>query len=213
MKMSLRPMFRGAVLGLVLTAAAAAQEARVVNDPRTIAALRSEFDRAESLGLPVEPFVAKAREGYLKRGNDKQVRESMRNLADRMIRAREALKPIHSVAELEAGAVALQSGVTENVLRSLRSAGKTRSLEVPLGVLTELVTRQVPLPQAAARVKELMDRNATGAQMIAFGQGITSDIAAGLAPTVALDVRSRGVLSLLAAPAPAAALSPIRPPQ
>jgi hypothetical protein len=180
-------------------------------DLRTVEVLAYEFDRAVALGVPVAPLEAKAREGYLKGANTARVREAVRQLADRMVEARDALAPVHSAAEVHEGAKALQQGVPASVLRSLRATQRERSLEVSLGVLTELVVRKVPVQRAADEVTKMLRKNVSETVLIAFGRGVQGDISAGLAPTVALDIRSRGVLSLPQLPLSGAVLAPPPP--
>lgn len=178
---------------------------QVPPDPQTVPELKAEFDRAVKLGVPTSPLVEKAREGYVKQASPKMIREALHGLTDRMVRAQAALQPVHSVGEVTAGAFALSIDIPERVLRNLRKEQKTRSIEVPLAVLANLVSRGVPLQQAAAQVNSLMSRNATESQMIALASLVESDIASGLAPSTALDVRSRGVLSATQGSLPGAA--------
>ena len=194
---------------LILTVAATAAAQQTVPDPRKVPELQSEFARAEKMGLPVEPLVAVARKGYWQDASDKQIRDAVRGYARRMEKARAALQPARP-AEMLAGADALNVGVPERVLKNLRAAARTRSIEVPLGVLTELVSRGVPVANAAERVETLLRREALDAQMLALGNDVIGDVAAGVAPTVALDIRSQSVLSLLPAPGQAALVAPNR---
>jgi hypothetical protein len=194
---------------LTLSFATTTSAQQTVPDPRTVPELQSEFARAEKMGLPVEPLVAMARKGYWQDASDKQIRDAVRGYARRIERARTALRPARP-AEMLAGADALNAGVPERVLKSLRAAARTRSIEVPLGVLTELVSRGVPVANAAESVETLLKREALDAQMIALGNDVLGDVAAGVAPTVALDIRSQGVLSLLPAPGQAALVAPNR---
>ena len=194
---------------LTLSFATTTSAQQTVPDPRTVPELQSEFARAEKMGLPVEPLVAMARKGYWQDASDKQIRDAVRGYARRIERARTALRPARP-AEMLAGADALNAGVPERVLKSLRAAARTRSIEVPLGVLTELVSRGVPVANAAEGVETLLKREALDAQMIALGNDVLGDVAAGVAPTVALDIRSQGVLSLLPAPGQAALVAPNR---
>jgi len=194
---------------LILTVAATAAAQQTVPDPRKVPELQSEFARAEKMGLPVEPLVAVARKGYWQDASDKQIRDAVRGYARRMEKARAALQPARP-AEMLAGADALNVGVPERVLKNLRAAARTRSIEVPLGVLTELVSRGVPIANAAERVETLLRREALDAQMLALGNDVIGDVAAGVAPTVALDIRSQSVLSLLPAPGQAALVAPNR---
>ncbi len=198
---------------VVLSAATdvAAQGRAALDDLRADAVLAYELDRAIALGIPVAPLESKAREGYLKGAGAVRVREVVRQLSDRMVEARDALAPVHSPNEILEGAKALQQGVPASVLRSLRATQRERSLEVSLGVLTELVVRKVPVQRAAAEVTKMLQRNVSETILIAFGRGVQGDISAGLAPTVALDIRSRGVLSLPQLPVSSAVLAPPPP--
>lgn len=164
------------------------------------AALRALLDDATARGVPAEPLRTKVREGVVKGSDGVRIREAVRVLAGRLETARAALDPGYSVGELTAGAGALGSGVAPVVLRDLRKAWPDRPLTVPLGVLTELVADGVSTKAAAERLRQLMSRGATGAQLIALGVSIRSDVAAGYAPGTALELRSKGVLSLLANP-------------
>jgi len=60
-----------------------------------------------------------------------------------------------------------------------------------------------------------MRRGATAAQIASLGQSVQADVVAGLAPDAALEVRARGVMSLLPSPAATASLAPTgsRPPR
>lgn len=190
---------------------AVAQQGRIV-DPRSVPELKAEFDRAEKLGLPIEPLDTKAREGFMKVASAKSVRDAVRDYADRMVRARDALKPTRGPAEIAAGADALQFDIPERVLRNLRQAQKNRSLEVPLGLLTELVVQGVPLQKATAQVESMVKAGVAESRMIALVTDVQKDVAQGVAPTTALDLRSKGVLSLPQAPAAGVAAPAVKPP-
>lgn len=201
------------VVGATMLAAvtAAAQQERAPADPRTVPELKPEFDRAAKLGLPAHILVSKAREGYLKQASPKVIRDALHNLADRMVRARSALKPVQSDAELEQGALALQQDIPEGVLRNLRQSQKTRSVEIPLSVLTDLVSKGVPRKEAVADVSAMLQRNVGEGRLITFASQVQNDIAGGIAPTVALELSFKGVLSLPSNALPgAAAAAPIK---
>jgi hypothetical protein len=199
---------------LFIAGPAAAQQSRVPADPRAVADLKPEFDRAASLNLPEAPLLAKAREGYLKNASTRAIRDAVRSLTDRLVIAADALKPIRSEAELVVGAEAIKLGATPAVLRNLRAAQREQSIEVGLGVLTRLVADGVRLEEAAAKVVVLLQRGATDRQILVMASLVSNDVASGLlAPSRALDVRSSGVLSLLpAATQGTAATQTNRPP-
>lgn len=191
---------------------AAAQQGRAV-DPRTVPELKAEFDRALKLGLPTEPLDTKAREGFMKQASPKQIRDAVRGFADRMVEARDALKPSPSTAEIEAGVGALQADIPASVLRKMRQSQRNRPLEVPIGALTELVTRGVPLLKAVPQVESMLKSNTADVQIAALASLVQSDVAQGVAPTVAFELRSKGVLSLPQAPLAGVAAPAIRPPR
>ena len=83
-----------------------------------------------------------------------------------------------------------------------------KSVAMPLDVLTELVARGVPASNALQQITQLMRRGATPTHIAGLGASVQSDVAAGLTPDAALEVRARGVMSLLPSPAAAAALAP-----
>ena len=61
---------------------------------------------------------------------------------------------------------------------------------------------------ALEQITQLMRRGATASHIAGLGASVQSDVAAGLTPDAALEVRARGVMSLLPSPAAAAALAP-----
>lgn len=202
-----------AVCAVAVVAASGAAQGRTAPDLRSVPELAYEFDRAVVLGLPVSALEAKAREGYLKGASAARVHAAVRGLSVKMVEARDALAPAQSPNEIIEGAKALQQGVPASALRALRQAQRERSLEVTIGVLTELVVRKVPVQRATDEVTKMLRRNVAESVLIAFGRGVQGDISAGLAPTLALDIRSRGVLSLPQSALQGAALAPaVRPP-
>jgi hypothetical protein len=65
---------------------------------------------------------------------------------------------------------------------------------------------------ATRRVRELLVKGATSAQFASLGSSVRNDIAAGLAPDAAMELRSKGVLSLLTRSGGGAVGSAIVPP-
>jgi hypothetical protein len=103
------------------------------------------------------------------------------------------------VEELAAAADALQVGIPASTLRDMRALWPTRALTVPLGVLAEMVASGVSRAVATRRVRELLVKGATTAQLASLGSRVRGDITAGLAPDAAMELRSKGVLSLIEA--------------
>lgn len=207
-----RVLFVALVLASVSVAPALrAQGSRVLNiaDARARAAVEREIAQAEARGLPVRPLIAKAQEGVTKRATGERIRVAVASQARRLEQARDLLAPSPSEAELVSGADALAVGVPAPMLRKIRAAYPAgQSVAMPLDVLTELVARGVPANHALEQITQLMTRGATPTQIASLGASVQSDVAAGLTPDAALEVRARGVMSLLPSPAAAAALAP-----
>ncbi len=180
-----------------------------IADARTRQAVEREIARAAQRGLPVRALVAKAQEGVTKQAAGERIRAAVSSLARRLEQARDLLAPSPSDADIIAGADALAVGVPAPMLRQLRAAYPAgQSVAMPLDVLTELVARGVPASHALGQITQLMRRGATPTQIAGLGASVQSDVAAGLTPDAALEVRARGVMSLLPSPAAAAALAP-----
>jgi hypothetical protein len=207
---SFRTLARVAAAALVALSGtrASAQDGRLtlIRDDATRDVVRSALGRAAAIGLPVGPLMSKALEGVAKRASTKSIRDAMNALEKRLRRANELLAPDPSVDELAAGADALYVGVPEKTLREMRAMAPRRSIALELGVVTELVARNVAPKQASRMVLELMARGATGTQLTALNSAVQADVAAGIRPDVALDLRGRGVMSLLPPPPSAAVL-------
>ncbi len=180
-----------------------------IADARTRAAVEREIARAAAKGLPVQPLVAKANEGVAKQASGERIQDAVASLAKRLEQARALLAPSTSVAELTSGAEALRVGVPGPMLKQIRAAWPVeRSVVMPLDVLTELVARRIPAKHALDQITVLMRRGATPSQIASLGQSVQADVAAGLAPDAALEVRARGVMSLLPSPTAVGANAP-----
>jgi hypothetical protein len=193
-----------ALLGVVSGARASAQDysrLTLIRDDVTRNVVRGLIGGAFSRGVPTDPLMAKALEGVAKKASTAAIRDAMKGLEERLGKAQRALgKDGSTVDELWAGADALYIGVPEKTLRQMRAAAPRRSIALELGVLTELVAKNVPIKKASEVVLQLMARNATGVQLTALSTDVQGDVAAGLKPEVALDLRGRGILSLLPPP-------------
>src|SRR5690348_1784803 len=71
-------------------------------DSATQAAVMRELGRARSRGLPVQPLVAKVREGQVKRATPDRIRFAVSALAARLDSARAALGPTSTTPEIVA---------------------------------------------------------------------------------------------------------------
>jgi hypothetical protein len=176
-----------------------AQLARLAQalDAETYRAVVEVVDGARARALPVGPLVDRALEGAMKRVPPARIRTAVTALAQRLDVARTMLAPAPTEADIAAGAGALGVGVPGATLRAIRAIQPNEPVAVPLGVLTELVARRVPVDRAATLVTQLLRRGATATQLVALSGDVQRDIAAGIDPSAAFDVRTRGVASTL----------------
>ena len=186
----------------------AASEVLPIANAKDRQAVERVIAQAQAKGLPVQPLISKAMEGVTKRASGSAIQEAVESLAERLEQARSLLSPSPSVAELVSGADALAIGVPAPMLKKIRAAWPKQSVVMPLDVLTELVARGIKADQALERLTTLMAQGATPAHIAGLGASVQSDVASGLAPDAALEVRARGVMSLLPSPAAQAAGAP-----
>jgi hypothetical protein len=151
-----------------------------VGDTTLDVSLARVIDGARARGIPPAPLLAKVREGRLKRANTARIRGALTNLVARLDSARAALGPGASTDELVAGADAFAAGADATAVRAVRAASAGRPVSAPLGALAQLVASGVPSPRAVAMVVDLLRRNASPAQVLAFGNSVESDVVSGL---------------------------------
>lgn len=215
-------MHRVVVLTLValvslagVPAATASAQGTVVlpmKDVKARKAVEQTIAQAAAKGLPVQPLLAKAMEGVTKHATGELIQAAVASLAQRLEQAQTLLAPSPSAAEVISGADALGVGVPGEMLTRIRAAWpRERSVAMPLDVLTELKARNVPVEHAVEQITSLMARGATPSQIAGLGASVQSDVAAGLAPDAALEVRARGVMSLLPSAAAQAVGAPRGP--
>ncbi|MFW6079585.1 MAG: hypothetical protein ACODAE_08190, partial [Gemmatimonadota bacterium] len=149
----------GPALALSVAAAAAAQEpAGAAGAPDLPSELTEAIDpiveAARERALPVDPLVAKAREGSAKGIPADRIRTAVEALASRLERARTVLgaarpETAPRPAEIAAGASALGRGVPEDALGQLgaRVSGD-RPVALAMHTLADLVERGIPVDGA-----------------------------------------------------------------
>ena len=161
-------------------------------DSATATAVATEITRARARGIPVEPLVAKVREGRLKRAAGPRIRTAVAKLAERLDSARAALGPQSSTEELVAGADALAAGAGETSLRTLRAAS-SKPIAAPIGTLAQLVASGVTPQRAVEMIVTLIRRNASPAIVLALGNLVEADVASGLRAEESALFRLRGI--------------------
>ena len=193
-------MLLACVLGstIVGTARAGAQQvayaasAGAALDSATQAAVSREMARARTLGIPVEPLVAKVREGRLKRAPGARIQAAVEHLVERLNAARAALGLESSAEEVIAGADAIAAGASDTSLRALRAAS-TKPIAGPIGTLAQLLASGVEQRKAVDMIVALLRRNAAPARVLALGNLVESDVASGLRPDESATFRLRGI--------------------
>ncbi|MEO6526088.1 MAG: hypothetical protein ABIP93_05650 [Gemmatimonadaceae bacterium] len=162
-------------------------------DSATQAALTRELEQARLRGLPVEPLVAKVREGRIKRAAPSRIRSAVAALAVRLDSARAALGVASSAAELVAGADALGAGANAEALRAVRAASGARDVAAPLGALAQLVATGMPARRATQLVVELLRHATAPDQLLAFGVAVEADVGAGVPAEESARFRLRAI--------------------
>ena len=180
-----------------------AQEARLlaIRDDATRDFVRQFVEAARLRGTPTEPLVARAHEGIAIKADRKRIEQAMAALEKRMRKAKDLLGARGTVDEIAAAADALANDVPGRTISDMKKLAPSRSITVELGVLTELVAKGVAPKRAAQMVQDLMARGATGAQLTELNAAVQLDVALGIKPVEALQLRGRGVMSLLPPPA------------
>jgi hypothetical protein len=183
-----------------------AADAATELDSATQAALRTELARARARGLPLEPLLAKVREGQIKRAQPARIRAAVASLAIRLDSARAALGSASTAEEMISGADAIAAGAGASALRTLRVAGGRRDLVAPLGALAQLVASGVAPLRATQLIVELLRRDAPATQLLAFGNAVEADVGAGVPAEESAVFRLRAIESGTSGPAAGASL-------
>ncbi|GLC27026.1 hypothetical protein rosag_35390 [Roseisolibacter agri] len=186
--------------GAATSVASAVARLEGIPDPRVRRFVADVLADADRRGLPLEPLVAKALEGVEKEAPPARIEAAVKGMVQRLAVARDALKPAVSDREVTAGADALAMGVPAEVLRAFREMSRRRSTAVALGVLSQLVSRGVPVAEATRGVGKLVERRASDAQLLALGQEVQRDLSQGIAAVTALEMRTRALVAALPAP-------------
>ena len=147
-------------------------------DSLTARTLRGLFEDAAEMGLPVRSLVNRALEGSARRASSERILRVVREFAAALYDARQVLGPGSTDGELDAAATALRAGVDERTVGAIRDIRPAGTAVTALVVVTDLVQRGVPTPQA---------REA----LTAIGRSRPDDVLLGLQATVAKNA-SRG---------------------
>ena len=174
----------------------------IPNDREASAQVAGILASARDAGLPTKPIVGKVSYGVnVMRAKPNDIVRSVSIVKARLEAARTALAPNPSEQEITEGANALgEKGGTADMLRAVRKAGGSRSLVPALGLLTQLLASgAVTPPRATEMVTDLLRRNATDGQLVAFQNHIAADVLVGSQLASSIDVRLHNLIATLAA--------------
>lgn len=204
---------RSIVLGLTLvgaTASAQSVDPRLVKrlDPGTRSAVAAIIDSARILRLPTEPLIDKALEGAARKAASQQIVTAVRGFMGELAQARTALGPSSHESEVIGGAQAIRAGIPIKQIESLRKVRPGVQIATALTVVSDLVSREVPIDTAVSVVAGLMRATATDDQLLAVRSDIETDILTGTPPAVAASTRGHALTQTLATVPPNGAGTP-----
>jgi hypothetical protein len=183
-------------------------------DSLTARLLSEIFDSAEARGLPSSKLVLRALEGAARRQSGTRIVQVVRDHANALSEAREALGQRSTAAELDVGASALKAGIDMRTLSTIREL-RTGSVEMPLMVLTDIVLRGVPAATARDAVTTLTRMPKADDALMGLQSTVAKNAVRG--PGMALDALNRYVKGTVSGSAPPSTpvttdRKPIRPP-
>ncbi|MEO8335025.1 MAG: hypothetical protein ABI664_08635 [bacterium] len=173
---------------------AGAQDPRTspkLDNPTKVAVL-AIIDTARAQGIPVEPLMEKMYEGLGKGAEGPKIVAAVRNLALEMSIAHSALGAVASTDEIKAAASAMHAGVPAVELGKMKKqSGLRRSLALPFIVITDIVSRGVPVGSALNAVKSLVGAGAKDKEINDFQRNVKEDIQQGAPPAAAAQTRAK----------------------
>ena len=182
-----------ALVALLFVAASRAQSQtpalRARLDATTWKSVSALLDSVRADGLPTQPLESKALEGISKGADGARIVAALQRLAGELRVARQQLGSASTVAELDAGASAIHSGINPEELARLRAARPRQPLTIPLGMLADLVARGVPADSASSAALALAQSSMRDEDFVAFRRNVERDIALGAPPAAATSVR------------------------
>ena len=143
-----------AMVGAALTVSLAAAQVQPAQDR-----IDTAVARARQVGIPVALLESKIAEGKAKSVSMDRIAAAVERREAALERANEALRGQSDAAtSLSVGADAIESGVSETVLKAVADSAPRESRNVAIAALTQLV-QQGQLPEAALeRVREALKR-------------------------------------------------------
>ena len=168
----------------------------------TVEAVSAMMDSARAEGLPAETLMQKALEGSTKGASEERIREAVHALLNRLRLAKRVLGGGAAQPELTAAAGALYAGVDTSGIRRLKEVHEVRktgdvphdqTLAAELVVLTDLISRNVPIETAAQVVIGLAEANVGFAEIFEYRRMVEQDIRSGVVPAESAHKRARKI--------------------
>jgi len=152
---------RTSVVALVMALSAAAVGAAQVQPPQ--ARINTALDRARQVGIPVELLESKIAEGKAKGVSLERIAEAVERREAALEKASEAMQGQRNgqgvaPSELSAGADAVESGVSDAVLKVIAETAPRDRRAVALAALAQLVENGHTPESALERVQEALAR-------------------------------------------------------
>lgn len=184
-------------------------------DTLTANALRLLFDEAAARGLPTAPLINRALEGAARRVGGPRILSVVRAHAAALANAKAALGDASTVAELDAGAIALRAGIDARTLTSVRSTRPVGTAVTALIVLTDVVSRGVPTSTAREAITTIARIPRSDDALLGLQTTVAKNAQRG--PGMALDALNRYVRTTVSGAVPpstpaTADRKPVRPP-
>jgi hypothetical protein len=188
--------FSVVLLALAAFMPARAQDPRLGNrlDAPSRVAILAIVDSARAQGIPIEPLIQKVNQGLAMGADGPRIVVAVRTLTQEMATAHRALGTVASADEIQAAASAVHAGVPPVELGKMKKqSGLRRSLTLPFTVLTDIISRGVPVEAAANAIRSLVGAGAKDADINTFQRNVSVDIEKGAPPAAAAETRAKAV--------------------
>ena len=162
-------------------------------DPNTRFVVEVIIDSARVAGVPTRPLVLKALQGAAYHADNRHIIAAVRSVFHAELDVRPALGSALNESEWAAAVSALQSGVPLEALAKFRGERSGKPLTRALVVLTDLIQRGVPIPEASSAIMQLWQRGAGDGDFHGLWKNVEQDILSGQNPGTALEQRMREI--------------------
>ena len=162
-------------------------------DPNTRFVVEVIIDSARVAGVPTRPLLLKALQGAAYHADNKHIIAAVRSVFHAELDVRVALGSALNESEWASAVSALQSGVPLEALAKFRGERSGKPLTRALVVLTDLIQRGVPIPEASSAIMQLWQRGAGDGDFYGLWKNVEQDILSGQNPGTALEQRMREI--------------------